>query len=182
MPYPTGSCVVIELVVPFMVFLFQLEPFDYSKINNDQQRVAYELLFKESSYREIPTPTINHDCTVKIDGVVKSSVKKINGIGDNMEKDKFSIKIFKQDKGVDLFFKEVTTLVPLYWTPKLYAIFLCELALRQKIWLCIYLDVTHDNSIESINGINVLYEENISKSTYDTKISLACSFVKSGSI
>lgn len=100
-----------------------MEPFDYSKINNDQQRVAYELLFEEYNYREELTPSINHDCTAKTDGVVKINVNKINGIRDNMENDKFSIKMFKQDKGVDLFLKEVTTLVYLYWTPKLYAIF-----------------------------------------------------------
>ena len=50
------------------------------------------------------------------------------------------------------------------------------------MWLFIYVDVTHDNSIESINGINVLYEEKISKLTYDAKSSLARSFVKGGSI
>ena len=131
MYYHIRFCVVIEPTVPFMGFLLQLEPFDYSKINNDRQMVAYDFLFEKSSYREIPTPSINHDCTIKIDVVVKISVNKINGIRDNMEQNKFSIKIFKQDKGVDLFFKEVTTLVPLYWTPKLYTIFLCELALRQ---------------------------------------------------
>ena len=64
--------------------------------------VAYDFLFEKSSYREIPTPSINHDCTIKIDVVVKISVNKINGIRDNMEQNKFSIKIFKQDKGVDL--------------------------------------------------------------------------------
>ena len=75
-----------------------MEPFDYLKINNDQPKIAYELLFEESSYREMPTPTINHDCTVKIGGGVKISVNKINGIGDNMERVKYSIKMFKQDK------------------------------------------------------------------------------------
>ena len=105
MSYPTRSCVVIEPTVSYMRFLVQLEPFDYSKINNDQQRVAYELLFKKNSYKEIHTPTINHDRTVKIDGVVHISVNKINRIGNNMEKDNFSIKIFKQDKEVDLFLR-----------------------------------------------------------------------------
>ena len=47
-----------------------------------------------------------------------------------MDRDKFSIKIFKEDKGVGLLFKEVTKLVPLCWTPKLYVIFLYELVLR----------------------------------------------------
>ena len=55
MPYPTHSCVVIEPIVSFKEFLVQLEQFDQWIINNDQQRVAYELLFEESSYREIPT-------------------------------------------------------------------------------------------------------------------------------
>ena len=105
MPYPTRSCVVIEAAVPFMGFLVHLELFDYSTINNDQQRVAYELLFEESSYREISTPTTNHDCTVKIDDDVKFSLNKIKRIGDNMERDKFSIKMFKQSKGVDLFLR-----------------------------------------------------------------------------
>ena len=63
--------------------------------------VAYDFLFEKSSYREIPTPSINHDCTIKIDVVVKISVDKIKGIGDNMKRDKFSIKLFKEDKGVD---------------------------------------------------------------------------------
>ena len=45
------------------------------------------------------TPTSNHGYTVKIDEVVKISMNKINRIGDNMERDKFSIKMFKQDKG-----------------------------------------------------------------------------------
>ena len=63
------------------------------------------------------------------------------------------------DKGVDVLFRALTTLVAESWTPKLYAIFLCDLALRQRMWICIYLDIKHDNSIESINGINVLYSE-----------------------
>ena len=79
MPYPTRSCVVIEPVIPLMGFSVQSEPFNYLKINNDQQRVAYELLFEESGYRENPTPYINHNYTVKIDCVVKISVNKING-------------------------------------------------------------------------------------------------------
>ena len=88
-------------------------------------------------------------------------MNKINAISVNKVddlRDKFSIKMYKQDKVVDILFKEVTILVPLFWTPKLYAIFLCDLALRQNVFVCIYLDATHDNSNESINGINILYE------------------------
>ena len=58
-----------------------------------------------------------------------------------------------------MLFKEVTKLVPLFWTSKLYA-FLRDLTRRKNMGVCIYLDVTRDNSIESINGINILYEKN----------------------
>ena len=84
------------------------------------------------------------------------------------------------DKGVDVLFRTLTALVPETWTPKLYAIFLCDLALRQSMWICIYLDVKNDNSIESINGINILYPVDISKLKYDANSSLAISFIKGG--
>ena len=95
----------------------------------------------------------------------------------------FSIDMFKHDhdKRVDVLFRSLTTLVPENWRPKLYAIFLCDLALRQSILMCIYLDIKHDNSIESINGVNVLYSENISKLKYNANSSLALSFIKGGS-
>ena len=133
MLYPTQSYIVIEFVVPFMDFLVQLEPFDYSIVNVNQQAIVYDFLFGSSSFRDIPAPSINHDCTIKIDGVVKISVNKVNEI--NLIKvdqfmEKFSIKIYKQDKGLDILFKKVTILVPLRGTPKLYAIFLCNLMLR----------------------------------------------------
>ena len=77
--------------------------------------------------------------------------------------------------------KELMTLVPEGWTPKLYATFLCDLALRQSMWVCIYLVIKHDNSIESINGVNIFYSENISKLKYDANSYLALSFIKGGS-
>ena len=179
MPYPTRSCVVIEPAVQFMGFLIQLEPFDYSSKIVDRQKLVYEMYHEEANNREIPSPGINHDLTVKIDGVVKISVQKIIQSDCN----KFSINMFKHDheKKVDVLFRSLKTTVPESWTPKLYAIFLCDSALRQSMWLCIYLDVKHDNSIESINGINILYHENISKLKYDANSSLALSSIKGGS-
>ena len=46
------------------------------------------------------------------------------------------------------------------------------------MWVCIYLDVTYNNLIESINEINMLYLNDISKLTYDVNNPLAYSFVK----
>ena len=156
----------IEPAVPFMGFLVQLEPFDYSSLKIiDSQKLVYEMYHEDTSRaNEFPSPSINHECTVKIDGVVKIRVQKIKG-PKYLSRQKISIDRFKHDhdKGVDVLFKALTTLVPDDWTPKLYAIFLCDLALRQSMWVCIYLDIKHDNSIESINGVNVLYSENISK-------------------
>ena len=184
MPYPTRSCVVIEPVVPFMEFLVQFEPFDYSSLNIiDHQKHVYEMYHEESNHHEKSSLSINHECTVKIDGVVKVSVNKINGPNE-LSLQNITINIFKHDhdKGVDVLFRALTTLVPESWTPKLYAIFLCDLALRQSMWICIYLHVTYDTSIKSINEINVLYSEKHSKLTYDANSPLVCYFVKGGSI
>ena len=37
---------------------------------------------EETNHHEKPSPSINYECTVKIDGVVKISVQKINGPND----------------------------------------------------------------------------------------------------
>ena len=162
-----------------MGVLIQLEPFDYSSKIVDRQKLVYEMYHEDTNHHEKPSPGINHDLTVKIDGVVKISVQKISWSSQS-DYQKISINMFKHDheKKVDVLFRSLTTKVPGSWTPKLYAIFLCDLALRQSMWLCIYLDVKHDNSIESINGINILYHENISKLKYDANSSLALSFIK----
>ena len=173
----------IEPAVPFMGFLIQLEPFDYSSLNIiDHQKLVNEMYHEESNHHAIPSPSINHECTVKIDSVVNISVDKINEPNELLPQI-FFINVFKHDhdKEVDVLFRALTTLVPEGWTPKLYATFLCDLALRQSMWVCIYLDIKHDNSIESINGVNVLYSENISKLKYDANSSLALSFIKGGS-
>ena len=127
-----------------MGFLVQLEPFDYSSINIDRQALVCDLLFESSCSRDIPAPSINYDCSVKFNSVVNISVNKANDISMNKVNqimDKFSIKMYKKDKVVDMLFKEVPTLVPLFWTPKFCDIFLCNLALRKEIFSCIYLDV-----------------------------------------
>ena len=80
MSYPTRSCVVIEPAVSFVGFLVQLEPFDYSSLKIiDSQKLVYEMYHEETNHHVKPSPSINHEYTVKIDGVVKISVQKING-------------------------------------------------------------------------------------------------------
>ena len=140
MPHPVRSCVVIEPVVPFMGFLVQLEPFDDSSLKIiDHQNLVYEMYHeKPIQHNVMPSPSIKHEYTVKIDGIVKISVQKINGPNE-LSLQTFSIDLFKHDhdKGGDVLFRALTTLVPEGWTPKLYATFLCDLALRQSMWVCI---------------------------------------------
>ena len=45
---------------------------------------------------EFPSPSIKHECTVKIDGVVKISVQKINGHNE-LSLQKFAIDLLKHD-------------------------------------------------------------------------------------
>ena len=71
MSYPTPSCVVIEPVVPFMMYLVYLELFDYSIVDINRQVLIDDLLFEPSSSRNIPALSINHDYTIRIDNIVK---------------------------------------------------------------------------------------------------------------
>ena len=51
MPYSTCFCVVIEPVVPFMKFLVQLEPFDYSSLKIiDKQKLVYEMYHENPNH------------------------------------------------------------------------------------------------------------------------------------
>ena len=87
MSYLTRSCVVIELVVPLMGFLVQLKSFDYSSLKIiDYQKFVHEIHHEESNHHEKLSPSINYECTVKIDGVVKISVIKINEPNDRTPK------------------------------------------------------------------------------------------------
>lgn len=123
----------IEPAVPFMGFLEQFEPFDYSSLKIiDSQKLVHKMCHEETNHHNIiPFPSIKHEYTVKIDGVVNMSVQKINGPNE-LSLQNNSIDLFKHDhdKGVDVLFRALTSLVPEGWTPKLYATFLCDLALR----------------------------------------------------
>ena len=68
---------------------------------------------EETNHHEKPSSSINHECTVKIDGAVKISVQKINGPNE-LSLQNCSIDMFKHDhdKGVDVLFSALTTLVP----------------------------------------------------------------------
>ena len=104
----------IEPTVSFMGFLVQLEPFDYSSLKIiDSQKLVYEMYHEETNHHEKHSPSINHEYTVKIDGVVKISVQKINEPNE-LSLQNFSIDMFKHDhdKGVDVLFRALTPLVP----------------------------------------------------------------------
>ena len=45
----------------------------------DNQKLVYEMYHEGINHHEKSSPSINHECTVKIDGIVKISVQKING-------------------------------------------------------------------------------------------------------
>ena len=79
---------------------------------------------EETNHHEKPSPSINHEYTVKINGVVNISVQKINRPSE-LAYQKVSIDMFKYDHDeiVDVLFRSLTTLVSESWTPKLYAIF-----------------------------------------------------------
>ena len=88
------------------------------------QKLVYEMYHEETNHHEKSSPSINHECTVQIDGLVKISVHKIIGVSD-YPMQKVCVNMYKHDykNRVDDLFRALITLVPENWTPKLYAIF-----------------------------------------------------------
>ena len=85
----------------------------------------------------------------------------------------FSIKLFGKDDNDMKLNKQLTTIVPNDWNNKLFAVYLCEVVMKQANTLFIYLNPENDNSIEDISGLNTLYKESISKLIFDSYSPLA---------
>ena len=59
----------------------------------------------------------------------------------------------------------------------MFAIYLCEVVMKQANTLFIHLSPEKDDSIEDISGLNTLYKESTSKLIFDSYSSRAQSFV-----
>ena len=66
----------------------------------------------------------------------------------------FSIKLFGKDGNDMKLYKQLTTIVPNDWNINLFAIYLCEVVMKQSNTLFIYLSPEKDDSIEDISGLN----------------------------
>ena len=91
-----------------------------------------------------------------------------------------SIKLFGKDGNDMKLYKQLTTIVPNNWNIDLFAIYLCEVVMKQANVLCIYLNPEKDDYIEDVSGSNTLYKESTSKLIFDSYSSLAQSFVDGG--
>ena len=93
-----------------------------------------------------------------------------------------SIKLFGKDCNAIKLYKQLTTIVPNDWNWNLFAIYLCEVVMKQANILLIYLNPEKDDSIEDISGLNTLCKESTSKLFFDSYSSLAKSFIDGGKI
>ena len=92
----------------------------------------------------------------------------------------FSIKLFGKDGNDMKLYKQLTTIVPNDWNINLFAIYLCEVVMKQSNTLFIYLSPEKDDYLEDISGLKTLYKEPTSKLIFDSYSSLVQSFVNSG--
>ena len=92
----------------------------------------------------------------------------------------FLIKLFRKDGNDMKLYKQLTTIVTNDCNCNLFAIYLCEVVMKQSNTLFIYLSPEKDDSIEDISGLNLLYKESTSKLIFDSYSSLAQSFVDGG--
>ena len=90
--------------------------------------------------------------------------------------------MFGKDGNDVKLYKQLTTIVPNDWNINLFAIYLCEVVMKQSNTLFIYLSPKKDDSIEDISGLNTLYKESTSKLMFDSHSSLAKSFINDGEI
>ena len=92
----------------------------------------------------------------------------------------FLIKLFRKDGNDIKLYEQLTTIVPNDCNINLFAIYLCEVVMKQVNTLFIYLNPEKDYSIEDISGLNTLYRKSTSKLIFDSHSSLAQSFVDGG--
>ena len=64
----------------------------------------------------------------------------------------FSIKLFDKDINDMKLYNQLTAIVPNDWNMNLFAIYLCEVVMKQANTLFIYLSPEKDDSIEDISG------------------------------
>ena len=76
--------------------------------------------------------------------------------------------------------KQMTTIVHNDCNCNLFAIYLCEVVMKQANTLFIYLNPEKDDYIETISGLNTLYKESTSTLIFVSYSSLAQSFVDGG--
>ena len=92
----------------------------------------------------------------------------------------FSIKLFRKDGNDMKLYTQLTTIVPNNWNIDLFAIYPCEMVMKQANTLCIYSNPEKEDVIEDISGLNTLYKESTSKLIFDSYSSRAQSFVDGG--
>ena len=69
-------------------------------------------------------------------------------------------------------YKQLITIVPNDWNINLFALYLCEVVMKQAHILFVYLNREKDDSIEDISGLKTLYKESTSKLLFDSYSSL----------
>ena len=180
MPYPTRSCAVIEFYASVVCHVIQRE-YRNNMIAVDVD-AGHRVKFFDSKVvitkhkSSLYLGKVNHFYDVVSISVVKLTDNYFNE-NDPMI---FSIKLFGKDGNDVKLYKQLTTIVPNDWNINLFALYLCEVVMKQANTLFIYLNPEKDDSIEDISGLNKLYKESTSKLINDSYSSLAQSFVNGG--
>ena len=180
MPYPTRSCVVIELYTSVVCHVIQRE-YRNNMIKIDVDAGSRVKFFDSKVVTKKPESSlclgkVNH----YVDVVSISCVEFIDKHRNENYSLMFSIKLFGKDGNDMKLYKQLTKIVPNDWNINLFTIYLCEVVMKQANTLSIYLNPGKDDYIEVMSGLNTLYKESTSKLVFGSYISLAKSFVDGG--
>ena len=180
MPYPTRSCAVISFYNLIVCHVIQ-QKYCNNTISVDVDAGCGVKCFDSNVITKNPESSL---CMWKVtryyDVVSLSVVEFIDTQRNNNDLLIFSIKLFGKDGNDMKLYKQLTTIVPNDWNINLFAIYLCEVVMKQANTLFIYLNPEKDDSIEDMSGLNTLYKESTSKLVFGSYSSLAQSFVDGG--
>ena len=182
MPYPTRSCAVINFYTSVIYYVIQRE-YRNNMVSVDVDVGCRVKFFDSKVVTKKPEPSL---CMEKVshyyDAVSISVVVFIDKQRNDNDSLIFSSKLFGKDGNDMKLYKQLTTILSNDWNCNFFAIYLCEVVMKEANTLFIHLNPEKDDSIEGKSGLNALYKESTSKLMFDSYSSLEQSFLNGGII
>ena len=180
MTSPTRSYTVIDFYTPIVCHVIQLEYRTNMVFDDVDANCTVKFFNLQSCDKEIWFRIMYGEVRPYYDVVSISVVEFIDKQRNDNDTMLFSIKLFVENDNDIKLFKQLTRKVPRVWNWNLFAIYLCEVVMKDWNALFDYSNPEKDDSVEDISKINMLYKESTSKLIFDSYSYVAQSIVNGG--